>query len=153
MGQDYGRNRIIPPSSVATASDSPMHVPFVRLEWRVKTAHANPSFTIRHPVNPIHPVSNIDWTGLREEQALSLLPASPAPRHFPSSFPFVRLERRVKMAYANPSFTIRNPVNPVHPFSNIDWTGLREEQDFPSFQRRHPLRFPPAFPLRAFCMP
>src|SRR5690625_6807058 len=87
----------------------PMHVPFVRLEWRVKTAHANPSFTIRHPVNPIHPVSNIDWTGLRGEQALSVLPASPEPPHFPSSFLFVRLERRVKMALANPPFTIRNP--------------------------------------------
>src|SRR5690625_348135 len=152
MGQDYGRNRIIPPSSVATASDSPMHVPFELVGASCREGDSNPAFTIRHPVNSIHPVSKIDWTGLREEQALSLLPASPAPRHFPSSFPFVRLERRVKMAYANPSFTIRNPVNPVHPVSNIDWTGLREEQDYPSFQRRHRLGFPHACPVRAFGM-
>src|SRR5690625_6694943 len=60
-----------------------MHFPFVRLEWRVKMAHANPSFTIRNPVNPVHPVSNIDWTGLREEQDYSP-PASSVPRHFHS---------------------------------------------------------------------
>src|SRR5690625_7560326 len=105
-----------------------MHVPFVCLEWRVKTAHANPSFTIRHPVNPIHPVSNIDWTGLREEQALSLLPASPAPRHFPSSFPFVRLVRRVKMAYATPSFSIGDPVDPVRPVGDAVCTVIHGEQ-------------------------
>src|SRR5690625_7937153 len=76
-----------------------MVCPVVRLERRVKTSHANPSFTIRHPVNPIHPVSNIDWTGLREEQALSLLPASPAPRLFHSSFLFVRFIMRVMVAF------------------------------------------------------
>src|SRR5690625_6435329 len=113
-----------------------MHVPFVRLEWRVKTAHANPSFTIRHPVNPIHPVSNIDWTGLREEQALSLLPASPAPRHFPSSFPFVRLERRVKMAYANPPFIGRTPVYTPYPVPNRGRTAFPEETGLPPFQLR-----------------
>src|SRR5690625_7787116 len=63
-----------------------MHFPFVRLEWRVKMAHANPSFTIRNPVNPVHPVSNIDWTGLREEQDYSP-PASSVPRHFHSPKP------------------------------------------------------------------
>src|SRR5690625_7756013 len=129
-----------------------MHVPFVRLEWRVKTAHANPSFTIRHPVNPIHPVANIDWTGLREEQALSLLPASPAPRHFPSSFPFVRLERRVKTAHAHPSLTIRNTVNPLHPVSNIGWTGLRGEQEHTSIERRHSIGLRQAWPSRRTTM-
>src|SRR5690625_7572335 len=92
-----------------------MHVPFVRLEWRVKTAHANPSFTIRHPVNPIHPVSNIDWTELRKEPCMERLHASLAPRHFPSSFPFVRLERRGELAITHPSFNTADPVHPALP--------------------------------------
>ena len=84
-----------------------MHVPFVRLEWRVKTAHANPSYTIRNPVNPVHPVSNIDWTGLRDEQDY------PSFQHrqrlgFPMHVPFVRLEWRVKTAH---------PTRPYHPKS------------------------------------
>src|SRR5690554_629990 len=39
-----------------------------------------PVLNIRNPVNPVHPVSNIDWTGLREEQDYSPLPASSVPR-------------------------------------------------------------------------
>src|SRR5690625_5139731 len=118
--RDYARKKLIPPSTVARALESPMrlrsvllegrarggaaaprHVSSAPLRWRSRRAHSNPSLSSARPLLPC--IRSRTQTGLAYARTRSRPPslavgASDSPMHVP----FVRLEWRVKMAHANP---------------------------------------------------